>query len=274
MTQRSSSGKDQFSASTGSTSSTQPLNTVGGSGAQGSATQQVRETASQVTDQAKQQAGQLADQAKQQVTSQLSTQKERAASSIGTVAQALRQTSQQMSQQDQGGVTQYIDRAADQIERLSGYIQNKEVGELVDDVERYARRQPALFLGGAFVLGLLGARFLKSSSQNASSNQYALANRGYQPGSYAPGYTGSTNYGQGYTGTTAYGQSYPDTTTYATGTTGTTPGYTTGTTGTTSGYSTGTTGTTGASTANRTGTTGTTGTTSNTTRQRGGTEGL
>ena len=32
------------------------------------------------------------------------------------------------------------------------------------DAQRLARRQPALFVGGAFALGLLGARFLKSSS--------------------------------------------------------------------------------------------------------------
>jgi hypothetical protein len=40
---------------------------------------------------------------------------------------------------------------------------------MVRNVEDFARRQPALFIGGAFMLGLLGARFLKSSAQTDPS---------------------------------------------------------------------------------------------------------
>jgi hypothetical protein len=126
-------------------------------------TDQAKETAGQVADQAQQAAGQVADQARQQVSSRLTGQKDRAAEGLGSVAQALRQTGQQLREQDQQAVTDYIDRAASQVERLSSYLQQHEIGQLVDDVEQFARRQPALFLGGAFVMGLLGARFLKSS---------------------------------------------------------------------------------------------------------------
>ena len=38
-----------------------------------------------------------------------------------------------------------------------------EVEDLVNRTESWARQNPALFLGGAFVIGVLGARFLKSS---------------------------------------------------------------------------------------------------------------
>jgi hypothetical protein len=124
---------------------------------------QVKDTAGQVADQAQQTAGQVAEQAREQVSSRLSGQKDRAAEGLNSVAQALRQSGQQLREQDQQNVTDYIDRAASQIERVSSYLQNNDLGQLVDDVERFARRQPAIFLGGAFVLGLLGARFLKSS---------------------------------------------------------------------------------------------------------------
>ena len=33
------------------------------------------------------------------------------------------------------------------------------------DLENLARRQPAIMIGGALVLGLIGARFLKSSKR-------------------------------------------------------------------------------------------------------------
>jgi len=136
------------------------------------AQEQAREKVGQVADQAKQQAGQLTDQAKQQATSRLSSQKERASESLVSVAHALRHTGQRLREQDQGTVAQYSDQAADQIERFSGFLRTRDVNELVGEVERFARRQPALFLGGAFTLGLLGARFLKSSSDRARDTSY------------------------------------------------------------------------------------------------------
>jgi hypothetical protein len=131
-------------------------------------------------------------------------QKDRAAEGLGSVAQALRQTGQQLQGQNQEAFTSYIDRAASQVDRFSTYLQQKDMGQLVYDVERFARRQPALFLGGAFVLGLLGARFLKSSSpEQASMGSYPITSRiDY---SYA-----RANPGQGYEravggGTQSYG---------------------------------------------------------------------
>jgi hypothetical protein len=38
---------------------------------------------------------------------------------------------------------------------------------MVRDAERFARRNPAAFIGGAFVLGLALARFLKSSGEGS-----------------------------------------------------------------------------------------------------------
>jgi hypothetical protein len=126
-------------------------------------TDQAKAAAGQIRDEAQQQAGRALDSAREQVASRVAGQKDRAAEGLSTVAQALRQTGNQLREQDQQGLTDYIDRAASQVERFSSYLQNNHVGQLVDDVEDFARQQPALFLGGAFVLGLLGARFLKSS---------------------------------------------------------------------------------------------------------------
>jgi hypothetical protein len=97
-----------------------------------------------------------------------------------------------------------MDSAVDQIERFAGYLRNRDVGQMVDDVERFARRQPGLFLGSAFTIGLLAARFLKSSSPSTSgSGNYPLATRGtYGSQNYGQNYGnygGSTSYGRGYT---------------------------------------------------------------------------
>jgi hypothetical protein len=117
----------------------------------------------------------VVDQAREQASSTLGTQKESAAAGLSSVAQALRQTGQQLRDQDQVGITSYIDSAASQVEDISSYLQNSDLSQLVDDVERFARRRPALFLGGAFALGLLGARFLKSSRQQVrGSGNYPM----------------------------------------------------------------------------------------------------
>jgi hypothetical protein len=157
-----------------------------GTGATNDIADQTREKARQA--QAK--AGDIASQAREQVGTQLSGQKDRVAEGLGGMAQALRQTGQQMRDQDQLGLTGYVDRAASQVESFSSYLRENDMGRVVDDVERFARREPALFLGGAFVLGLLGARFLKSSRPRPRYDEsYYGASSAYET-RYRPYYTG------------------------------------------------------------------------------------
>jgi hypothetical protein len=156
-----------------------------------------------VIDQAKEKAQQLANQAQQQagqkVESGLHRGKAQAAETLGGVAQSLRQSSQQLRDRNQGA-GQYVERAAQQTQRLSEYLQNTDVNQIIDRAEDAARRQPALFLGGAFALGLLGARFLKSSRRG--EGQQAVG-AGY---SGAPRYAGET-YGRTGTGISETGTS-------------------------------------------------------------------
>jgi len=165
--------------------------------------QQTQEKAGQAVDQMKDQAGQVVDQAKQQATSQLDSRKNQAVDSLDTVAHALRQTSQHLRESNQAPIAQYADKAAERLEQFSTQMRGKDVQTMVRDVERYARQQPAIFLGGAFALGLLGARFLKSTAQredDESGGDYrydraAMYNRGY--GTRTPRYD---NYRQNYSG--------------------------------------------------------------------------
>lgn len=151
-----------------------PGNTSGGSGVSDTAglvAEQVQSQAQQVAQQAQQTAGQVANQAKQQTTSVLTGQKERAADSLDSVAQALRQTSQQLQEQ-QGGISQLGNTAADRVERVSQYLRNTDVNGIVGDAEAYARSNPGVFLGGALALGFLAARFLKSSPPSQAGGHY------------------------------------------------------------------------------------------------------
>jgi len=105
----------------------------------------------------------LADQLRQQASSRFSSQKDRAVQGLTSLADAARQTGQQLRDKDQSGIATYLESAADQAVGFSERLRQKDLSEIVDDVERFAHRQPAVFLGVSFGIGLLGARFLKSS---------------------------------------------------------------------------------------------------------------
>lgn len=167
--------------------------------------------AQEVMEQTQQKAGAVVDQAKEQATSQLTTRKDQVAESLGTVAGALRESGKHLRQNEQHGFAQYADKAAERVEQFSGQLRGKDVPTMVRDLERYARRRPALFLGGAFVLGLLGARFLKSTAQREEEQDTpATADRSRQGNAawpYGDAYDrGATGGPRGAAGTSGTGE--------------------------------------------------------------------
>ena len=137
------------------------------------ATQQLGDKAQQGADQVKQTVSSAADKAKQTAKSQASTQKDQAAQSLHTVGQAVKQAAQQLRQNNQTPIAQVAETAASNLNQFADHLSSRNIEDLIGEVENFASRQPALFLGGAFLLGVLGARFLKSSragmSQSGSS---------------------------------------------------------------------------------------------------------
>lgn len=126
------------------------------------------------------------ERVRETATTQLSNQKERATSSIGNVAQAVRQSAQPLRDNQQDVIAQYVEKAADQLERFSTRLRDRDVSEIVDDVQRFARQRPALFVGAAFAAGILAARFLKSSSTDNRYGQSRFDDRFGQSGRYEP----------------------------------------------------------------------------------------
>jgi len=128
---------------------------------------------SEVKEQVQQKIGEFKEQVTGQATGRLEEQKAAASGGLSTVAHAFRQTGKQLRGQEQEGVVQYIDQAAERIEHFSDYLGQRDMRELARDAERFARREPAIFLGGAFAVGMLAARFLKSSGAAGGMDQDA-----------------------------------------------------------------------------------------------------
>lgn len=147
---------------------------------EGQAKQQSREVARQGQEQASYYAGEV----RQRIEDQIDTRKEWASGELSGISKALRQTSSQLKEQDQDSVGQYAEQAAGQTDRLSEYLHDKEADQLIGEVESFARSRPSVFLGGAFVVGIAAARFLKSSSGGSGGS--GQGSQGGQTDSQSP----------------------------------------------------------------------------------------
>jgi F0F1-type ATP synthase membrane subunit b/b' len=153
-------------------------NLGGASGQTGNeVTQQAKQQGRQLGRQARYQADELASRGGQQVKTQLTNQKQQVAERMTPIQAALRETAQQLRKQDQASYAQYVDKASDQVERLSGYLRETDVEEMTNEVRSFARSRPVLFLGGAAILGFLSTRFLKSSSSGSGAGYGAYGDR-------------------------------------------------------------------------------------------------
>jgi len=151
----------------------------------------------------------VADRVAETAGTQVNTGMTKASEVLEQIAGAVRTSGDQL-RDEQPQVASFADTAAGQVERFARYLQDANPQEVMHEAEDFARRQPAIFLGGAFALGLLASRFLKASPTDGSSayryQRYgsgfgsARANGGN--GSYPADYAGGMGYarGRGYDG--------------------------------------------------------------------------
>lgn len=170
----------------------------------GHAKEQVKDLAGQ----AKDQTVELAHQASDQVSQMVDQQKKQAAERLGGLAGALHEAARQLEQKDADGFGRYAHRAADQVDRASRYLKEKDLQSFVRDAEGFARRHPDLFLGGTLIAGVLLARFLKSSADRREEEWQGGASDRAGYGSrerFARGYEGGQGYSSGVGGTGGIG---------------------------------------------------------------------
>lgn len=128
-------------------------------------------------------ATQVARQAKDKAVSLIGEQKTHLAAGINSIADSIRQIGEQLGNDGEHNpiaslAGKYGDSIAGQVERFSQYVEVSDLKEVARDVEQFARRNPAVFVGGAFALGVLAARFLKSSGSGQSGKGRSLKDSG------------------------------------------------------------------------------------------------
>ncbi len=168
--------------------------------AKGSA-QNVAETAkseaANVAYEAKANAQDLLHQAKSGLTSQAGTQQQKAAEGIRNISSQLHSMASAPDQQ--GVASDLVRQAAERTSSIASWLENREPGDLLNEVQRFARNRPGTFLLLAAGAGVLAGRLTRGLTAGAPVSTTATDTS-------AAGLTGQ------YSGSTygdQYNQSYP-----------------------------------------------------------------
>jgi uncharacterized phage infection (PIP) family protein YhgE len=133
-----------------------------------SAADQIAGDIPSISDRAKSDIAQAAETAKIEARRIASQQKDAGADRLGDVAGAVHGAARSL----EAGMPQmasYVHDAAVRLEDAAKTLRTRNVDDLMDDINRFARSQPALFFGGAMLAGFALTRFLRSTTPNGSS---------------------------------------------------------------------------------------------------------
>lgn len=164
----------------------------------GSTAEQVRSTARDATNHLKSTAADAASRVKEQAASYAGQQKAGVADRLGGIGSAIHESARSL-EQDDPNIAWLTHQVADRLESLGNYVRDRDFSQLRGDLEGVARRNPALFLSGLFVTGVVVGNLLKATQapRYETASTADLADRyptpphsaGSAPFSGAPGYS-------------------------------------------------------------------------------------
>jgi len=110
----------------------------------------------EVTSETRQQARDLMYEGRQQVREQARTGQYRAAEGLTAMADELRNMASSSGQS--GMVTEMARQAADRVYDFAAWLQKREPSDLLEELRRWARQHPGMFLFGAALAGVVAGR--------------------------------------------------------------------------------------------------------------------
>jgi hypothetical protein len=147
-----------------------------------------KEQAGEVMHEARDQARTLLDRTRREVGDQASSQQQRAAESLRSLSTGLRSMANGQ-QPEPGMATDLAQQAADRAGQLASWLQDREPGDLLDEVSRFARRRPGVFLALAAGAGVIAGRLTRSMAAGAPSGSGTSAWSGATSGRHMAGTT-------------------------------------------------------------------------------------
>jgi hypothetical protein len=82
---------------------------------------------------------------------------------------AVHRAAEKLREEEDPNIAHYADMVAERLDQAADYVQSRDPGMILRDVENAARRRPEIFFGGMFLAGLVLSRFLKASSERDQS---------------------------------------------------------------------------------------------------------
>jgi hypothetical protein len=132
---------------------------------------EAKSAAGKVAEEAKEQVATLTDRAKHEVNaatdkarSIAADQKELLAEQVGGVADAMERAASDLEASN-GASAHYARMIANNAEKLSSTIRDNNVDDLLGMAQEFGRKQPALFIGAAALLGFAASRFVMASAK-------------------------------------------------------------------------------------------------------------
>jgi ElaB/YqjD/DUF883 family membrane-anchored ribosome-binding protein len=129
-----------------------------------STAQQMKERAGDGAQLVQEKASEAKERTRERLSGQIDSRSTEAGEQMTRTADALRQTAQQLRGDRQAQAAQALEGVAQRVEKLGQYLTANDGDRLLRDIERMARNQPWLIVGGGAVLGFAAARFMKASS--------------------------------------------------------------------------------------------------------------
>ncbi len=140
---------------------------------------QTQEQVGDVVSETVNQASQAISDVKEQATSTFIAQRDRAVEMLAELAEALKTTGQSLASDASGSAQNaqaakalgpFVTEAAERLSQSADFLRNKDMSSLMHDAQTMARKQPLLFLGAMFGVGIAGARMFKGMNDGGDSS--------------------------------------------------------------------------------------------------------
>ena len=132
------------------------------------AKERIGEQAGSVIDEAKAQGAEVADAARERVEDLAEQGKAAGAERAHGLADAVRHVADDL-EGSSPEIARHVRAAAESVDGVAAALRDRSVGDLVNEVGAFARRQPGAFFGAALVAGFAISRFAKSSAEGVAA---------------------------------------------------------------------------------------------------------
>ena len=179
--QSSTNAADPYGATSAETANGSDLSSLAADA--GEATRQVADTAKQetrsVASEAGRQAKRLAGQVRDELRDQAATQQTRAADGLHATGSAF--TKMADASADSGYAPQLVRAAGERIDSAANWLGTRDPGAVVEDVKRFARRRPGVFIAIAVGAGILVGRVTRALATPSDDNDSDAPATGSSP---------------------------------------------------------------------------------------------